>query len=283
MPESRASGSAVLRIRLGARLRRLRESRGISAQQAAEAIRGSDSKISRIELGRHAAREIDVADLLDLYEVTGSEREELLRLASLALEQPWWQRHSHVLPAWFQAYLGYEEAADAVLSYDTHFIPGLLQTGDYAAGLLAMADFAASEVASLLDVRAGRVASFAARGWRLTAVIDEAVLQRPVTDAGVMAAQLRHLREACTWPGVSVRIRRLAAGAPPTPSGFSILRMPDDEQPDIVYTEQLTGASYLDRPADVARYKAAMDIVTSSSQPADQASALIGAVLAQLN
>jgi transcriptional regulator with XRE-family HTH domain len=127
MRESQAAGPVVLRIRLGATLRRLREARGITAQQAAEAIRGSDSKISRIELGRHAAREIDVSDLLTLYGVIDpAERESLLMLASQALAQPWWHRHADILPPWFQAYLGIEEAAESVQSYDTHFVPGLL-------------------------------------------------------------------------------------------------------------------------------------------------------------
>ncbi|HEX9032075.1 MAG TPA: helix-turn-helix transcriptional regulator [Streptosporangiaceae bacterium] len=283
MAESPTPGSAALRIRLGARLRQLRESAGITAQQAAKAIRGSDSKISRIELGRHAAREIDVNDLLTLYGVTGPEREALLALASQALAPAWWQRYNDVLPAWFQAYLGYEEAAESVLSYDTHFVPGLLQTPGYAAGLLDAADFGAGERDRLLAVRAERIERFAASGWRLTAVIDEAVLHRPVTGPEVLAAQLLHLREAATWPGVSMRVRPLAAGAPLTPAGFTILRFAGGEPPDVVYTEQLTSASYLDRPADVARYTAALGMLMASSQPADQAGAVIDSVLARLN
>src|SRR5258705_10555449 len=112
MRESPAAGPVVLRIRLGATLRRLREARGITAQQAAEAIRGSDSKISRIELGRHAAREIDVSDLLTLYGVTDpATREPLLLLASRALAQPWWHRQGDILPPPVPAHLGVQEAA----------------------------------------------------------------------------------------------------------------------------------------------------------------------------
>src|SRR6266581_8301346 len=150
MAASPAPGPVVLRIRLGAILRRLRESRGITAQQAAREIRGSDSKISRIELGRHAAREIDVSDLLTLYGVSDpGEREALLGLAGQALAPPWWRPYADLLPPWFQAYLGVEEAAESVQSYDTHFVPGLLQTSAYAAGLVARADFTADESARL--------------------------------------------------------------------------------------------------------------------------------------
>jgi transcriptional regulator with XRE-family HTH domain len=264
-------------------LRRLREARGITAQQAAREIRGSDSKISRIELGRHAAREIDVADLLTLYGVTDpAEREELLSLASQALEAPWWQPYADVLPPWFQTYLGVEEAAESVRAYDTHFVPGLLQTSEYAAGLLAPAGFSADETARLLEVRARRAERFAAGGWRLAAVIDEAVLRRPVGGKRAFAAQLEQLRDAAGRPGVTIRIRPLAAGAPPSPAGFTILRFAAAELPDAVYTEQLTTASYLDRPADVARYAAAMDLLEAGSQPAGQTAAVIGAVLTEL-
>src|SRR5258708_13150789 len=124
MRESPAAGPAVLRIRLGATLRRLREARGITAQQAAEAIRGSDSKISRIELGRHAAREIDVSDLLTLYGVSDpAAREPLLLLASQALAQPWWHRQADILPPRPPASLRIEEAAQARPTYHTPFLP----------------------------------------------------------------------------------------------------------------------------------------------------------------
>ena len=283
MREPPAPGPVAQRIRLGATLRRLRESRGITAQRAAQEIRGSDSKISRIELGRHAAREIDVADLLTLYGVTDpDERDALLTLASQALAPPWWRPYTDLLPPWFQAYLGVEEAAESVRTYDTHFVPGLLQTAEYAAGLLEPAEFNAGQVARLLEVRARRVERFAAGGWRIAAVIDEAVLRRPVGGVPAFAAQLEHLREVTGWPGVTIRIRPLATGAPLSPAGFTILRFAGGALPDAVYSEQLTTASYLDRPADVARYAVAMDLLESSSQPGDQTATIVAAALAKL-
>ena len=283
MPESQTPGPVVLRIRLGATLRRLREARGITAQEAADAIRGSDSKISRIELGRHAAREIDVSDLLTLYGVTDlAEREPLLLLASQALAQPWWRGYAAILPPWFQSYLGVEEAAESVQTYDTHFVPGLLQTAEYAAGLIAHADFGAEETRGLLDIRARRIERFAAGGWRLTAVIDEAVLYRPAGGKPAFGAQLEHLRDAAGWPGVTVRIRPFTAGAPLSPAGFTILRFAGQEPPDTVYSEQLTGASYLDKPADVARYAATMDALLASCASERQSRVIIADALAAL-
>jgi len=283
MPESQTPGPVVLRIRLGATLRRLREERGITAQRAAEAIRGSDSKISRIELGRHAAREIDVSDLLTLYGVTDlADREPLLMLASEALGQPWWRRHAAILPTWFQSYLGVEEAAESVQSYDTHFVPGLLQTAEYTASLLEHAGLGTEEKSALVDVQAERIERFAAAGWRLSAVIDEAVLYR-AAGGPAFSAQLEHLRDAAGWPGVTVRIRPFTSGAPLSPAGFTILRFAGQDLPDAVFSEQLTSASYLDKPADVARYAATMDALLSTSMSARQSKATISAALARFS
>src|SRR5215475_1365404 len=133
------SAPTVLRILLGTQLRRLRESRGISATEAARAIRGSESKISRMELGRNAVREVDVADLLDLYGITDSaEREQLLNIASQATQHGWWHHYQDVLPSWFHSYLGLEESASFLRSFDMQFVPGLLQTEEYSQAVLEL-------------------------------------------------------------------------------------------------------------------------------------------------
>jgi transcriptional regulator with XRE-family HTH domain len=280
-PDRPAPASPVIaRLILGARLRRLRQSAGVTLRQAAAAIRGSDSKISRVELGRHSIREIDVVDLLDRYGVTDpADRQPLLALASVASLSPWWQRYAGVLPTWFGAYIGLEEAASSIETYDTHFVPGLLQTDDYAAGLISLGEPDLASASALLKVHSGRVERFAAGGWRLSCVIDEAVLYRPVGANRVHAGQLRHLAATATWPGVTVRIRRFAAGPPVTPAGFTIIRFADADLPDTVYTEQLTSASYLDRPADVLRYARKMEQLLRDSSPADQTAAIIEAAL----
>lgn len=237
--------------------------------------------MSRVELGRHSIKEIDVVDLLDRYGVTDpGEREPLLTLASAASLSPWWQRYADIVPAWFGAYIGFEEAARQIQTYDTHFVPGLLQTDDYAAGLISLGEPDPVPAARLMEVRAGRAARFAADGWRLNCVIDEAVLYHPVAPLHVHAAQLRQLRVASGWPGVTLRIMRLAAGPPVTPAGFAIMRFADAELPDLVYTEQLTSASYLDRPAQVLTYAAKMEHLEASSAPASHTCPIIDAALA---
>ena len=279
-----AGGPTVLRILLGTQLRRLRESRAITAQEAARAIRGSESKISRIELGRNAVREVDIADLLSLYGITDTtEREQLLSLASQANQPGWWHRYQDILPGWFQAYIGLEESAESIRSYDAQFIPGLLQTEDYAAAVIALGEFSLEETERLVYLRKERQRRFSSGGLRLWAIIDEAALRRPVGGGtSLMRAQLAHLLDSSDMPGFTLQVAPLPAGAYAAPGSFSILRFAVPELPDVVYLEQLTSAMYLDKPSDVDRYVNAMDRLSAASAPPGQTRQIIRALLEEM-
>ena len=111
------SGPTALRILLGSQLRRLREGKGVTREEAGHLIRGSESKISRMELGRVGFKERDVADLLTLYGVVDNQaRAAVLDLVATANEPGWWHRFNDILPTWFQAYVGLEEAAARIRS-----------------------------------------------------------------------------------------------------------------------------------------------------------------------
>jgi len=279
-----AAAPTVLRMLLGTQLRRLRESRGITAQEAARSIRGSESKISRIELGRNAVREVDIADLLNLYGITDSaEREQLLTLASQANQPGWWHRYQDVLPLWFQTYLGLEESAESIRSFDTQFVPGLLQTEEYAATIIRLGQNSREETDRMVFLRKERQRRFAAGGLRLHAVIDETALRRPVGCAGMMRQQLSHLLEMSAKPGLTIQISAFHTGASyAAPGSFSILRFATDDLPDVVYVEQLTSALYLDKRADVDRYTAAMDHISTCSCSPEQTTDFIRSMLAEL-
>ena len=179
MPDS-SEGPTVLRILLGSHLRRLREGRGITARQAAAKIRASESKISRLELGRNAIREIDVLDLLTLYGVDAREREQLLTLAEQSNRPGWWHRYNDILPDWFQAYVGMEEAARSIRVYEAQFIPGLLQTEEYASSVISLGDFPVEQAERLVVLRKERQRRFRDGRLKLWVVLDEAALRRPV-------------------------------------------------------------------------------------------------------
>ncbi len=278
-------GPTVLRLLLGAQLRRLRESQGISAHDAARAIRGSESKISRIELGRNAVREIDIADLLTLYGITDkTEREQLLSLASRANQPGWWHRYHDVLPPWFQAYIGLEESAQSIRSYDAQFVPGLLQTEEYAAAVLALGDLSLDEAEQLVVLRKERQRHFAAGGTRLWAIVDEVALRRPVGGLAVLSRQLEHLREVCEQPWLTLQITPFPAVSHAAPGSFSMLRFADPALPDMVYTEQLNSATYIDKRAEVEPYLLTLERLSLvSATPAGSADILrtIVAELAQ--
>jgi len=281
-PEGLSGGPTALRILLGIQLRRLREERGITAQEAAFAIRGSESKISRIELGRNAVREIDVADLLTLYGLTDpGEREQLLTLASQANRPGWWYRYNDILPGWFQPYIGLEEAAESIRVYEPQFIPGLLQTEDYATAVLALGDIPHDEADRHVILRKERQRRFAAGELRLWVILDEQALRRPVADHGVMHEQLEYLLKSTARRNLTLQIIPRGAAGTAAPSGFSILRFADPEMPDIVYVEQLTSALYLDKRPDVDRYLLAVERMSILSADPHSSEDLIREVLAE--
>jgi transcriptional regulator with XRE-family HTH domain len=279
------AGPTVLRILLGTQLRRLREARGITAQEAARAIRASESKISRIELGRNAFREVDIADLLTLYGITEVvEREQMLTLASQANQPGWWHRYQDVLPTWFQSYIGLEESAESIRSYDSQFVPGLLQTEEYSAAVLELGEFSPEETDRLVFLRKERQRRFTAGGLRLWAVIDEMALRRPVGNPALMRAQLEYLLEIGDRPGLTLQVTPYPDCASYlVPGSFSILKFATADLPDVVYVEQLTSAMYLDKRSDVEQYTAALDKVDATSTTPEQTKTFIRALLGELS
>jgi hypothetical protein len=282
------SGPTVLRILLGAQLRRLREARGISREDAGWEIRASGSKISRMELGRVSFKERDVADLLTLYGVTDEqEREALLSLSRQANSPGWWHRYGDLLPSWFQPYLGLEAAASLIRTYEVQFVPGLLQTPEYARAVILLGHAGASseEIDRRVELRQARQRILAEPHSRLLwAVIDEAVLRRPVGGPDVMRAQIEWLLEASKSPNIRLQIIPFQAGGHAAAGGsFAILRFPEPELPDVVYVEQLTGAIYLDKREDVEHYTAAMELVCVEAEPPGNTARLLEKVLYEVS
>ncbi|GAA0439642.1 transcriptional regulator with XRE-family HTH domain [Actinoplanes campanulatus] len=282
--EAPGGGPTVLRILLGSQLRKLRESRGITREAAGYEIRASGSKISRMELGRVSFKERDVADLLTMYGVSDSaERDALINLARQANNPGWWQHFSDVLPGWFQAYLGLEAAASLIRTYEIQFVPGLLQTPDYARAVIMLghAGASADEINRRVDVRLQRQQILTRSGGpQLWAVIDEAVLRRPIGGVEVMRAQIEALIEASKLPGVRLQIIPFQAGGHAAAGGpFAILRFPEPELPDVVYVEQLTSAIYLDKREDVDHYAMAMERVCIDAEPPNHTPDILGKLL----
>jgi transcriptional regulator with XRE-family HTH domain len=277
-------GPTVLRMLLGAQLRRLREARGISREEAGYEIRASRSKISRLEHGRVGFKERDVADLLALYGVSDEqERAALESLAERANVQGWWAKYNDILPDWFEIYIGLEQAASMMRSYELQFVPGLFQTEDYARAVTILGHRSAPAE----DIER-RVALRLARQELLTCpdpptvwtVVDEAALRRPIGGAEVMRGQLEHLIEISELPNVVMQVVPFRRGGHAAAGGaFTILRFAERDLADVVYLEQLTSAVYLDRREDTDHYMEVMDRLSAEAQPPTDTASFVGKII----
>jgi transcriptional regulator with XRE-family HTH domain len=254
----------VLRMLLGTQLRRFREAAGVTPDRAGEAIRGSRSKISRMETGRVGLKIRDVTDLLTLYGVTDEQvRSRFITLAKESGKPDWWAKYGDVLPDWFEPYLGLESAAVIIRSFDIQFVNSLFQTEDYARIVTRLGHPAATsdEIEDRVALRLKRQDLInRADPPRLWSVMDESVLYRPIGGQSVMRAQLRHLLELSRLPQVTLQVVPFSrSGHAGEIGSFSIMRFDEADLPDVVYIEQLTSAIYLEQRPDVEHYLEVMD------------------------
>jgi hypothetical protein len=277
----------VLRILLGAQLRRLREGVGVSREDAGYHIRASGSKISRMELGRVSFKERDVTDLLEYYGVTDpAQTESLVQLTREANAQPWWQKYQDVVPDWFAVYVGLEEAAQLIRVYEMQFVPGLLQTEEYARAVVLQGapGLEPEEVDRRVALRMGRQKLLSKDSPpRLWAIVDEAALRRPTGGSNVFAAQIERLMDAVGEPNVTLQLMPFRYGGHAAEGGaFTIMRFPEADLPDMVYMEYLTGALYLDKPDEVERYAAVMERLSVAGTSPDRTREILAAMLKEI-
>ena len=283
---SERAGPTVRRMLVGAELRRLRTAKGLSREQAGQAIRASEWKIHRLENGQVRFKERDIVDLLHLYGVT--DPDEVAAFVALAREANtpgWWQRYGDVLPQWFRTYVDLESAASLIRTYEGQLVPGLLQTDDYIRAVVHDASLGPSEdVGRRVRLRMARQTVLTRQHPpRLWAVIDEAALRRPVGGREVMRGQLERLIAATKLPNVTLQILPFAGGAHPAMAGaFSILRFTERELPDVVYLEHLTNAIYLDKRDEVERYLDVMELLCVASEPPAKSVELLTRILDEL-
>jgi len=242
-------GPTVVRVLVGAYLRRLRERSALTPLEAATAIHSTEAKISRMELGQATLLERDILDLLTLYGVYDDQgRAVLLARVREANAPGSWRAYSDVTPDWFPRYLGLEATASLIRTYEVQFVPALLQTEEYAR-TIARRDEAARRVERQQLLTRPHPP-------KLWAVVDEAALRRPVGGRRVMRDQLESLLAVVTKaPNVRLQVLPLSAGRHVAAGGpFTILRFPQPDLPDLVCLEHLTSALYLGGRRDVDFY-----------------------------
>jgi transcriptional regulator with XRE-family HTH domain len=244
-------------------LRRLREGKGLTIEQVAEKLECSTSKISRIETARVTATPRDVRDMLEIYGVSGQERDDLIQIARDARQKGWWQPKFGDLPT--SALAGLETEARSMRQYSALLVPGLLQTMDYARAVVRAIRLDLKpqphEIERRVELRMERQKLLQqADPPEFWAVIDEAVLRRHVAGREAMIAQIEHLVAAAAWPNVTLQVLPFRAGAHPgLDGGFNILAFPHSVDPDVVYIENTTSDLYIEDSGATRRYALLFD------------------------
>ncbi|MEU9288571.1 helix-turn-helix transcriptional regulator [Streptomyces sp. NPDC048275] len=288
MSDNRSGGSAptVLRIVLGKRLRQLREQAGVSFEEAARAIEVTPLTVRRIEKAEVGLRIPYVRELLHTYGVPAAEIDGFLALAREANQPGWWYKYRDVLPEWFSAYVSLESEASVIRLYEPHYVPGLLQTDDYVTALMRVGfpNESKEDIARRVALRIKRQDLLAKPDApAIWAILDETVLRRPVGGAEVMRAQIDRLHEVLDMPKVTIQIMRFGVGAHPGAFGpFHHFRFGFSELPDVIYTESLAGAVYVDRPADVVTYLEVLDRMSVQAEPVARTRSILGELRKEL-
>ena len=265
--------------RLAMELQRHREATGMSREEVARQLEWSTSTLFRIETGRSRPQPGNVRVLLELYGVTGPERDGLIQLTRDARKPGWWHSFRDVLPNPYEVYIGLEAGTASIRNFEPIVVPGLLQTEGYAREIFRNGpiELDPAEVERLLEVRLARQQVLARDDRpRLWAIIDEAVIRRVVGGTEVMRGQLRHLADAAEQGKTTIQVVPYRAGAHAGTTGpFVILDFPEATDPAVVYVETLAGDIYLEERSDVSRYTLAFDRLRAAALHPDDSVQLI--------
>jgi transcriptional regulator with XRE-family HTH domain len=259
-----ATGPTVRRRRLGTELRKLRESNVYKLEEVAARLGVAPSTLSRIETGKAPTKSAYLSQMLDMYGVTDQQqRQVLVDMAREGHRKGWWAAYDDVLPSGFDIYVGLEAETAAVRGYEVSVVPGLLQTPGYARAVLRemFARHTTDQIERLVDLRIERQRRFDGDPpIELWAVLDEAVIRRPVGGNSVMREQLEHLLVAADRPGVTIQVLPFGCGAHAGHGGpFSILEFPNRSDSEVAYVESVVGIIYLEKDRDVRARAEAFD------------------------
>ncbi|MFE0250873.1 helix-turn-helix domain-containing protein [Streptomyces sp. NPDC059010] len=278
----RRPAPTVGQVVLGKRLQELREAAGLGRDEAARVLRVAAATVRRMETAEVALKIPYVQVLLETYGVPEADTAAFVALAEEANQPGWWQRFHDVLPDWFSLYVSLEGAARIIRSYEPHFVPGLLQTEDYAravmeAGTIGQAGPETIERHVSLRMERQRLLE-RPDPPHLWVIMDETVLRRPVSGrAEVMRDQLDKLLEFAGRDRVTLQIAEFSAGPHPgTYAPFALFRFAEPELPDMVYTEYLTGALYLDSRKEVAAHLEVLDHMSTAAASAERTKEILG-------
>ncbi|MFD5114411.1 helix-turn-helix domain-containing protein [Streptomyces sp. NPDC058391] len=282
------SAPTVGQVVLGRRLQDLRERCGLKREEAAKLLRVAPATIRRMETAEVALKIPYVQVLLKAYGIPEDEAAAFVELTEEANKPGWWQRFHDILPDWFSMYVSLEGAAALLRTYEPHFVPGLLQTEEYARSVMnagavgqARPEDIERHVALRMERQSLLTRTDAPRFW---VIMDETVLRRPVgSSPDVMREQIDRLIDASTLSNVTLQIAEFSSGHHPGTYGpFVIFRFAVPELPDMVYSEYLTGAVYLDARPEVATHLEVMDRMAAQAATAQRTKEILKDVRKEL-
>ncbi|MET7741349.1 helix-turn-helix transcriptional regulator [Streptomyces sp. NPDC005385] len=267
------SAPTVGQVVLGRRLLDLRERAGLKREEAARILRVAPATVRRMEMAEVSLKIPYLQLLLKSYGVSDEEAEAFVQLAEDANKPGWWQRFHDILPDWFSMHVSLEGAAALLRSYEPHFVPGLMQTEDYARGVMkagAIGQTRPEDIERHVALRMQRQALLTREDApRIWAVMDETALRRAIGGPEVMRAQIDRLLEVTELPNVTLQVMPFSNGPHPGTYGpFVLFRFAVPELPDMVYSEYLTGAVYLDARSEVATHLEVMDRMAAQAATA---------------
>jgi len=281
------TGPTVRRRRLGTELRKLRESNGYKLEEVAAQLGVAPSTLSRIETGKAPTKSAYLNQMLEMYGVVDpAQRQILVDMAREGHRKGWWAAYDDVLPSGFDIYVGLEAETAAIRSYETSVVPGLLQTPDYARAVLSeeYPRHTLEQIDRMVDLRVQRQRRFSEDPpLELWAIVDEAVIRRPVGGNAVMRGQLEHLLDAATRPGLTLQVLPFAIGAHAGHGGaFSILEFPNRTDAEVAYVESVAGYLYLEKDREVRARAEAFDRLRAAALAPGASTDLIAQVASEL-
>jgi transcriptional regulator with XRE-family HTH domain len=277
-------GPTVRRRRLGSELRRLRESQSMKLEEVADRLGLAPSTLSRIETGKAPTRTAYLNSMLELYGVNDPSQRQVLRdMAREGHRKGWWAVWDGVLPTGFGIYVGLEAEASSLRVYEAQVVHGLLQTEAYARAVMSTVRRRQTpeEIEMLVKLRMQRQdVLHRVDPLELWFILDEAVLRRMVGTSQLMREQLDHLYAASQWPNVTLQVLAFGSGLHPGLGGsFAIIEFPERYDPDVVYTEGVTGQAYIEeRDREVRGRAEAFDLLRASALPPAESARLIRSI-----
>ncbi|MET8949395.1 helix-turn-helix domain-containing protein [Streptomyces sp. NPDC004393] len=269
------SAPTVGQVVLGRRLLDLRERAGLKREEAGRILRVAPATVRRMETAEVALKIPYLQLLLKAYGVSDEEAEAFVKLAEDANKPGWWQRFHDILPGWFSMYVSLEGAAALIRQYEPHFVPGIMQTEAYAHGVLrsgAVGQTSPEDIERHVALRMQRQELLSRKDApRIWVVMEETALRRPVVGPAVMRAQVERLLEVTQLPHVTLQVLEFSSGPHAGTYGpFVLFRFAMSELPDMVYSEYLTGAVYLDARTEVATHLEVMDRMAAQAATAQR-------------